>query len=132
MLLNDYQTAATGTAIYPGQGTVFGAIYCALKMNGEAGEFAEHLGKAMRDDGLMTGFSGLRAGDEQPVPFEQMGQLTEARRTALIKELGDVLWYVAAASTELGVTLADVGQANLDKLADRKARGQLQGSGDNR
>ena len=50
--LDAYQAAATKTAIYPGQGTPLGLAYCALKLNGEAGEFAEHVGKAMRDDAL--------------------------------------------------------------------------------
>ena len=54
------------------------------------------------------------------------------RREALKGELGDVLWYVASAARELGYDLADIAQANLDKLADRAARGTLQGSGDNR
>ena len=48
------------------------------------------------------------------------------------KELGDVLWYVAQIASELDLDLSNVAQANLDKLADRAKRGQLQGSGDNR
>ena len=60
------------------------------------------------------------------------GQLTQQQRDDMAAELGDVLWYVAAVAQELGVSLADVAQANLDKLASRKARGTLQGSGDNR
>jgi len=39
-------------------------------------------------------------------------------------ELGDVLWYIA--------TLAEVAQANVDKLRSRMERGKLSGSGDNR
>ena len=114
ILLNTYQQIATGTAVYPGQGTPLGLIYCALKMNGEAGEFAEHVGKAMRDDALM-GFG-----------------LTPERRTLLVKEVGDVLWYLSAACTELGITLSEAANVNLRKLHDRKTRGALQGSGDNR
>ncbi len=118
MTLDEYQQAALTTAIYPGagRGTPPALTYCGLKLNGEAGEFAEHLGKALRDDGW-----GYR------VP-----SLTIDRHAKLIKELGDVLWYVAAAAHELGLDLSTVAQANIDKLASRAERGQLQGSGDDR
>lgn len=123
--LTDYQQIATGTAIYPGQGTPLGLAYVALKMNGEAGEFAEHVGKAMRDDRLMTSIGFYD--DEAPVPG-----LTVERRDSLIKEVGDVLWYAAAACTELGITLEDAANTNLAKLYSRLQRGTLSGSGDNR
>ena len=47
-------------------------------------------------------------------------------------ELGDVLWYVAALSHELGLEMDEVARANLEKLNSRKARGALGGSGDRR
>src|SRR5688572_7118544 len=46
-LLDEYQRIATQSAIYPGKGTPLGLNYVALKGAGEAGEFAEHVGKAM-------------------------------------------------------------------------------------
>jgi hypothetical protein len=52
--LDNYQRFALKSAIYPGKGTPFGLIYVALKGSGEAGEFAEHVGKAMRDDGMIV------------------------------------------------------------------------------
>ena len=115
MELNEYASKAMQTAIYPGAGTPMGLAYVALKMNGEAGEFAEHLGKAMRDDDL-----------------EEIGGVLEERHALLVKEVGDVLWYLAAACRELNITLEDAAQINLAKLADRKARNKLQGSGDER
>lgn len=48
------------------------------------------------------------------------------------KELGDVLWYIAVLSKALGFTLEEVAKANIDKLEDRKQRGVIGGSGDNR
>lgn len=110
-----YQSIATRSAFYPGKGTPLGLVYVALKMNGEAGEFAEHVGKTMRDDALM-----------------EEKQLTMARRELLIKEVGDVLWDLAAACNELGITLSEAAHANLMKIKDRGERGTLQGSGDNR
>lgn len=115
MELNEYAYSAMQTAIYPGAGTPMGLAYVALKMNGEAGEFAEHLGKAMRDDN-----------------FIGYGMLDKERHALMVKEVGDVLWYLAAACRELGVTLQDVAQINLAKLADRQTRQALNGAGDNR
>ena len=110
MKLNDYQEQALATAKYPGQGGLMGIVYGGLKLNGEAGEFAEHLGKAIRDDDCIT----------------------PERRVLMLKELGDVLWYVAALASELHSTLDDVAHINIAKLADRASRGVLGGSGDNR
>lgn len=126
-----YQEIATGTAIYPGQGTPLGLAYVALKLNGEAGEFAEHVGKAMRDDGfgqtqVDTDYNG------QPMSFPHDIPLTNERRDLIIKEIGDVLWYISAACNELGISLSEAATINLEKLCDRAERNALRGSGDNR
>ena len=42
---------------------------------------------------------------------------------ALVKELGDVAWYLALACTALGVPLSDVLERNIDKLRKRYAAG---------
>lgn len=108
MDMNDYQANAVTTAIFPRD---LGLIYTALKLNGEAGEVAELVGKAYRDEG---------------------GAISEARREKLILELGDVLWYVANMARILDCDLALVARRNLDKLRSRKERGVLQGSGSDR
>ena len=51
---------------------------------------------------------------------------------ALVAELGDCAWYVAMAAKELGVPLSRVARLNLEKLASRKKRGVIGGSGDAR
>ena len=104
-----YETRAGETARYPGRGSG-SLVYPVLGLNGEAGEVAEKLKKIVRD-------RGGEVGDE---------------RAALIKELGDVLWYVAACCHELGVSMEEVAQGNLEKLASRRERGVLHGSGDER
>jgi NTP pyrophosphatase (non-canonical NTP hydrolase) len=109
--LRDYQRRASATAFYPGKDGINGLAYAALGLNGEAGEVAEKVKKALRDD---------------------HGIISEERRIGLKKELGDVLWYLAQACTELGLHLEDVAEANLAKLADRDARGVRSGSGDDR
>ncbi len=121
--LNGYQAAAQTTSIYPGKGTALGLVYVALKCCGEAGEFAEHVGKAMRDDGLMDDFN---------VDAAVNRQLDPGRRDLLIKEIGDELWYIAAKCSELGITLEDAARINIQKLRDRQVRNTLSGSGDNR
>jgi NTP pyrophosphatase (non-canonical NTP hydrolase) len=108
MELSEYQTLSRRTAEYPREAWL---AYPALGLSGEAGEVAEHAKKAIRDDG---------------------GEITDERRAALSKELGDVLWYVAQLASELGLELDDIAQANIDKLLSRQRRGVLSGSGDER
>ena len=128
MTLDEYQNKATDTAIYPGQGTALGMVYCALKLNGEAGELAEHIGKAIRDDDFLYVYrdeSGFSCADvEHP--------LRAKRQDLVVKEVGDCLWYLANICNELDIDLSDAAEINLEKLASRKERNVLQGSGDNR
>lgn len=86
-------------------------VYPALKLAGEAGEVTEKLGKIVRD---------------------KQGVISAEDRIELLKELGDVLWYVNALAADFDSTLEEVMQMNIDKLASRQARGVLSGSGDNR
>lgn len=125
-IANYYQNVSTKSALYPGQGTALGLIYCSLKLNGEAGELAEHVGKAMRDDSLtpLNHLGGSVARIDQ--------KLTPERRELIIKEIGDCLWYLSALCNELGITLAYAMLSNLLKLTSRTARNSLRGSGDNR
>jgi NTP pyrophosphatase (non-canonical NTP hydrolase) len=58
--------------------------------------------------------------------------ISDERRAAMSKELGDVLWYVSQLASELGLELETVAQANLEKLLSRQRRGVLSGSGDER
>ena len=46
--------------------------------------------------------------------------------------MGDVLWYVANLAKELGISMDEVAQKNIEKLQSRQQRGELHGSGDNR
>ncbi len=109
--LDEYQRQASKTALYPGREAEEVAPYPALGLAGEAGEVCEQIKKAIRDDG---------------------GVISDRRRQSLKKELGDVMWYLAALASELDLSLADIGRANLAKLADRQRRGVIQGEGDER
>ena len=50
----------------------------------------------------------------------------------LKKELGDVLWMLAAICTEHDIDLEEVASLNIEKLNDRQARDVIVGEGDNR
>ena len=51
---------------------------------------------------------------------------------AIVKELGEVCWRIAEEANNLGVTLGQGMQGNLDKLASRKERNVINGNGDDR
>ena len=50
----------------------------------------------------------------------------------VVKELGDVLWYVATIARYLDTPLSVVAEKNVEKAVSRKQRGKLHGEGDNR
>ena len=106
--LSEYQRRSRRTAEYPRTDWL---AYSALGLAGEAGEVAEHAKKAIRDDA---------------------GTVSEERREAMAKELGDVLWYVAQLASELELDLNVIAETNLEKLLSRQRRGVLSGSGDDR
>lgn len=82
-----------------------------LGLAGESGEFADKVKKIMRD---------------------KRGDFSEEERLEILKELGDVLWYVAELASYLDISMSELAQMNLNKLASRKKRGTLVGAGDNR
>lgn len=107
----EYQSNSARTAIYPRARAL---EYVSLGLVGEAGEVANKVKKIIRDGG----YAG--------------GAVTADQASAIAAEMGDVLWYLAALSREIGVDLGAVAQANLEKLESRLERGTIQGSGDNR
>jgi len=127
LTFDEYQKGADKTAIYPDLGD--NLVYPALKLAGEAGEVAEKIGKLIRDKGYRQGNNLLNPGPQSIL--EDSEELHDLKDN-LTKELGDVLWYLAALASELGVNLSYVAQKNLDKLNSRKERGVLGGSGDDR
>ena len=106
--LDMYQQVAKTTAIYPREQAI---IYPTLGLTGEAGEVANKVKKIIRDGSDKTS--------------EDMVQ-------ALSSEIGDCLWYIAILADDVGVKLSDIANANLEKLANRKEKGTIHGSGDTR
>ncbi len=50
-------------------------------------------------------------------------------RNELLKEVGDVLWFCAHLSRQLGSTLDEVAKMNIEKLRDRAMRNVIIGEG---
>ena len=116
MDFNLYQEKAHETANYPSvtigkEAHAVDYIYPVFGLAEEAGEVAGKFAKAVRDN---------------------EGVIDEERRREIMKELGDVLWFVSECCTVLRVDMDTVAELNIKKLADRKARGVIHGSGDNR
>ena len=102
MDFNDYQEQAEGYVLPTAD-----AIYVFSNLVAEVGELFGKVAKNQRDGPTFTA--------------EDMA-----------KEVGDILWHLAIISNRLGYSMNDVAQMNLDKLASRKERGVLGGSGDDR
>jgi len=115
MTINEYQTKAHTFALYPyghiDEGSEADYLYPALGLAEEAGEVAGKYAKAIRDC---------------------KGGIDNERKEAIIKELGDVCWFVAELSTLLDVPLQEVMLRNINKLTSRLNRGVINGEGDNR
>lgn len=98
-----YRDFTRTVAVYPKHMEV---PYLALGLAGEAGEVADKIKKEIRDGGYLT--------------------------AEIIKELGDVLWYLTRLGDAHNTTLQEMAEINKDKLSSRKDRDKLSGSGDNR
>ena len=107
--MNDYQQAALRTA--RGKDQKDELFHLLLGLCGEAGEIAEKMKKIVRDKN--SDFANVDVDDMK-------------------KELGDVLWHIAALADYFDITMDDIAETNIAKLASRLERGVLGGSGDNR
>ncbi len=103
MSFNDYQAEAMSFRLPSAN-----ADYALQNLAGEVGELLSLKAKAIRD--------GRKMDHDLQVK----------------KELGDILWCVAAVAMDHGFTREDVAKGNIWKLSARKDAGTLQGSGDNR
>lgn len=113
MDFDEYQKRAAGCDFYERTSDVQAAGFLEkiLGLTGEAGEVADKFKKIIRD---------------------KDGRLLDDDRLAIIKELGDVLWYVASIARYLDVPLSEVAERNVEKLEDRQRRNTLHGEGDER
>ena len=113
MTIDDYsKTAITTLTSNHGYGDISAELLAQiLGLVGESGEVAEKFKKIIRD---------------------KQGVISDEDKQELVKELGDILWYVNAVASLLGSSLDEVATKNIEKVLSRKQRGQTHGSGDNR
>lgn len=104
MFFNEYQDFVKTMKVYPEKHAI---VYPALGIAGEGGEVAEKVKKWLRGD-------------------------RELDKLELLKEAGDVMWYLASLADDLGFTLQEMVDQNVRKLTSRKERGVQKGDGDNR
>lgn len=81
--------------------------------------------KLSRRDVLINSVMGLcgESGEAIDIVKRWMAQGHELDKAHLVKELGDVAWYLAEAATALEIPLEDILQANIDKLKKRYPEG---------
>ena len=108
MNFNEYQQEAIVNKVY-GYGDKI--IYPTLGLANEAGEVAGKVKKVLRDSN---------------------GDFSDENKLKIADEIGDVLWYMAALADDLGIPLEEIAKMNITKLTDRRNRGVIHGSGDNR
>ena len=88
-----------------------GFIEKILGLSGEAGEVTDKFKKILRD---------------------KNGEISSTDREAIVKELGDVLWYIASIARYIDVPLSEIAEKNIIKLTDRIKRDTVHGEGDDR
>jgi NTP pyrophosphatase (non-canonical NTP hydrolase) len=103
-IVDDYSLWVEGKIITDGETRL---IENTLGLIGESGEIAEKIKKLLRDN-------------------------TKVEAKDILKELGDVAFYLTALANYFGSSLEEVLKLNMIKLNDRQERGVLSGSGDNR
>lgn len=101
MTFDDYAEAARLTYKGP-PGHEHMLLNAALGIAGEAGEVADSLKKSRYPSKPGDGISSY---------------------SALVEELGDVLWYVSLLADAIGTTLDDVAGGNIERLAKRHGIG---------
>lgn len=102
------------------------ATYAYVGLAEEAGEVLGKFAKFIRKhDGMDPHLAG------KSFPTACAEDLAKYKED-IEKELGDVLWMVAAIATINGLDLSDIMRKNIDKLTDRLNRGVIVGEGDNR
>lgn len=97
-------------------------FYGALGLTGEAGEVSDKIKKYWRD--ILYRSPGLHE--------DELTLMPGAVKEGILKEMGDVLWYLAYLADAMKVDLQSVAQGNIQKIQSRVQNGTIHGEGDDR
>lgn len=86
-------------------------LYNGVALSEEVGEFNGKIKKIYRDKNCI---------------------ISDKDRELMLKELGDILWYIESTARLLNSSLSEVALINIKKLMDRLDNNTLKGSGDER
>lgn len=117
MTFNEYSKSIRPTRDCPSS-----IFYSALGLAGEAGEVVDKIKKYWRD-------KVYKSEEDWDHELDLMDKDT---KEGIIKEMGDVMWYLSDLADLLGVSLDRVAQTNIQKIKGRVERGTVHGEGDNR
>lgn len=109
--LNRFQMEALRTASVYADPAIEKSVFAL----GLAGESAEALELAIR--------MSVKAGRISDIVKKEIGHGHPEDKDKMLKELGDLMWYIAALSNSYGYTLSDVATANVNKLRARYPSG---------
>lgn len=112
--LDDYQQDAKSTCM----ASCDNITYLTMGMFAEAGEVADKIAKWVRK-------REARVSDSLLVFNTSDVEVANEKQRELMKEVGDVLWFVACLADHLGFTLQEVAEMNIEKLQERKANGTI-------
>lgn len=121
MTLNEYQRLSNRTA--PMQFSVLAVL--------ENEHEIRALTQVLREATFGLGIAG-EAGEVVDMVKKHLGHGHPMDREKLVKELGDVMWYVAALAAVFEITLDEVGRANIEKLKKRYPEGFSEAASQNR
>jgi NTP pyrophosphatase (non-canonical NTP hydrolase) len=73
--------------------------------------------------------SGELAGKVKKLYRDKNGQIDILVVDDIVKELGDILWYLSEIATHLEIPLDVIARKNIEKVLDRKERNVIHGDG---
>lgn len=114
MEMNEYQSSAMSTCLP----SCRNAVYMLNGLTAEVGEINDKIAKWVR--------KGIARIDNNMLVFNTSDvNVRDEYIKELVNEIGDCAWFLAGLSKVLGVSFEDVGEVNLNKLANRKKEGTI-------